>query len=105
MGFAEMFGESPRNRLLDFLGDHPSMDYPITELAEATGISRPTIYADLSELLAQGLVVETRVLGRSRLFKLNTDHAVVREVLVADIDRIRNPIPAGSGRSDRKGRR
>lgn len=76
--------------MLDFLGDHPTSDYPITELAEKSGISRPTIYEELPELEETGLVKQARKVGQSRLFKLNTDHPVVREVLTSDIQAIRN---------------
>lgn len=90
MTFTAFFGDTPRNRLLDFLGDHPTSDYPITELAEKSGVSRPTIYEELPELEETGLVEQTRKVGQSRLFKLNTDHPVVREVLTSDVQAVRD---------------
>jgi DNA-binding transcriptional ArsR family regulator len=90
MTFTAFFGETPRNRLLDFLGDHPTSDYTITEMAEKSGISRPTVYDELPDLEETGLVVQTRKVGQSRLFKLNTGHPVVREVLTSDARAVRD---------------
>lgn len=94
MSFTGFFGETPRNRLLDFLGDHPTSDYTITEMAKKSGVSRPTIYEEIPELEETGLVVQTRKLGQSRLFKLNTDHPVVREVLTSDVQTARDGQPS-----------
>lgn len=87
MTFTEDWGDLPRNRLLDFLGDHVGSDYPITELAEKSGLSRPTVYAALPDLAARGLVVETRKLGTSRMFALNTANPLVQAVLSADFEK------------------
>lgn len=85
MTFTEYFGPSARGRILDFLGDHPTMDYSITELAAKSGVSRPSIYVELEHLLRLRMVKQTRALGTSRLFALNLEHPVVREILVADM--------------------
>ncbi len=89
MKFTDYFGDTPRGRLLDFLADHPASDYSITEMAEKSGVSRPTIYQELGDLERTKMLVQTRTLGRSRLFKLNTGHPVVRDILVQDIADIR----------------
>lgn len=94
MTFTAFFGDTPRNRLLDFLGDHPTSDYTITEMAEKSGISRRSVYDEFPELEETGLVKKTREIGQSRLFKLNTDHLVVREVLTSDVNAVRDDQPA-----------
>lgn len=98
MTFTAFFGDTPRNRLLDFLGDHPASDYSITEMAEKSGVSRHSVYDELDDLQETGLVEKTREIGQSRLFKLNTDHPVVREVLTSDVNAVRDD-PPPSGRS------
>lgn len=82
--FTDDWGDLPRNRLLDFLADHIGVDYSITELADKAGISRPTVYTVLGELQTRGLVRQTRTLGTSRLFALNTDNPLVQGVLTKD---------------------
>lgn len=98
MAFTAFFGDTPRNRLLDFLGDHPTSDYNITEMAEKSGVSRPSVYDELPPLRETGLVEKTREIGQSRLFKINTDNPVVREVLTSDVNTFRNN-PSNSGRA------
>lgn len=89
MSFTDDWGDLPRNRLLDFLGDHIGSDYPISELAEKSELSRPTVYAALPELVKRGLVLETRKLGTSRLFALNSENPLVQAVLSQDFERAR----------------
>lgn len=84
MTFTRFFGDTPRNRLLDFLGDHVGSDYSVTELSDKADVSRPTVYRELPHLLKAGFVRYTRDLGTSKLFALNTDNPIVREVLTAD---------------------
>lgn len=89
MGFASAWGDIPRNQLLDFLADHPGLDYSITEIAEGATVSRPTVYTSLAELQALGFVRQTRTLGSSRLFTLNTQNSLVISVLTMDLEQAR----------------
>lgn len=86
MGFTESWGDIPRNQLLDFLADHIGTDYSITELAESTTLSRPTIYRALAELEQLKYVKETRTLGQSRLFEINTKHPLIVSILTQDFE-------------------
>lgn len=85
MTFTETFGKTPRAALLDFLGDNVGFDYPITEMADKAGISRTTVYGMLEDLVRLGLLRPTRKLGQSQLYAINTDNAIVREVLAQDM--------------------
>jgi DNA-binding GntR family transcriptional regulator len=58
-------------------------------MADKSELSRPTVYAALPELVKRGLVVETRKLGTSRLFALNTDNPLVQAVLSQDFEKAR----------------
>jgi DNA-binding transcriptional ArsR family regulator len=89
VSFTDDRGDLPRNRLLDFLGDHIGSDHPISEMAEKSELSRPTVYAALPELMKRGLVVETRKLGTSRMFALNTESPLVQAVLSQDFEKAR----------------
>lgn len=83
--FVDYLGDTPRARLLDFLGDHPTSDYNITELATKGGMTRQTAYAVLGDIVPLGMVKHTRDVGQSKMFQLNTDHPVVQSVLQADM--------------------
>lgn len=83
--FTDYFGDAPRARLLDFLGDHPTSDYNITDLAERAGMARPTVYKALEALAKVGMVRETRRVGQSRMFQIDMQHPVVLSVMQADM--------------------
>ena len=79
--FIKIFGESPQTKILDFLADHPDYDYTITELAEKTGVSKPTTYKVIRNLLKEELIIISRKIGKSKLYKLNTRNEIVKTIL------------------------
>lgn len=87
--FTHYLGPTSRAKLLDFLGDHATSDYNVTEMAAKTGITRQTVYTALDELLALGMVKKTRVVGQSPMYRINLGHDVVKGVLKADFARER----------------
>lgn len=86
--FTEIFGDSPRVKLLDFFANHVDYDYTISQLEEFTGISRPTIYQLIDELEAEKMLALTREVGASRFFRLNAQNEKVIAMLQLDIDAI-----------------
>lgn len=91
MTFTETFGKTPRAALLDFLGSNVGFDYPITEMADKAGISRTTVHGMLDALVRLSLLRPTRKLGQSQLYALNTESAIVCEVLSRDMLAARDP--------------
>ncbi|MEA2053953.1 MAG: winged helix-turn-helix domain-containing protein [Candidatus Thermoplasmatota archaeon] len=84
--FREIFGGSPQAKILDFLGDHPNYDYSISDIAEYAEISRPTLYKIIPGLIGKKILVETRIIGKSKMFKLNTKNELVRKILKFDFE-------------------
>ena len=84
--FKEIFGESPQAKILDFLGDHPNYDYNVSDLAEYAGVSRPTLYKIIPEMVKKGLLIETREVGKSKMYKLNTKNELVKVILKFDFE-------------------
>lgn len=84
--FKDVFGNSPHTRILDFLADYPRLDYNITELAKKSGVSKPTAYKVIEELLKKKLVIKTREMGNIKLYKLNTENPVVKSILKLDFE-------------------
>lgn len=83
--FTQYLGPTARAKLLDFLGDHATSDYNVTEMAAKSGITRQTVYSALDELLALGMVKQTRIVGASPMYRINLGHDVVKGVLKADM--------------------
>ena len=62
--------KSPLLRILDFLMDNKAYDYTKTDIAKGARISRTTLSSIWENLEKNGLVSETRVIGRAKMFKL-----------------------------------
>jgi len=100
----EVFGDSPRVKLLDFLMDHVDFDYTISQMHEFTGISRPTLYPLTEELVRDGMIVLTREVGGSRFFRVNVEHPKVAWMLRVGFEGINKALDAGRIRGSREGR-
>jgi len=86
--FTEIFGNSPRVKLLDFLADHVDFDYTISQIEEFTEISRPTLYRLIGELEAEKMISLTRQVGASKFYGLNTRNGKVIEMLQMEFEAI-----------------
>ncbi|MEK6964291.1 MAG: hypothetical protein AABX70_07740 [Nanoarchaeota archaeon] len=71
--FLETFGDSPSNRILDFLIVFDKFDYSMTDLAEKAGVGYSTLKILIKELIKKGLLVQTRVSGKSKMYRFNKD--------------------------------
>lgn len=88
--FTAYFGATPRAKLLDFLGDHPTSDYNVTEMAAKSGITRQTVYSVLEDLVAVKMVHQTRHVGQSAMYMIDMAHPVIQSVLQADLLAVRD---------------
>ncbi len=76
--------KSPVFRILDFLMDNKAYDYSKTDIAKGAGISRTTLSSSWDNLEKNGLVKETRVVGRAKMYKLNLNSPVVMKFIELD---------------------
>ena len=98
--FTELFGSSPRVKLLDFLADHVDFDYTLSQMQQFTAISRPTLYRLVPELEKDGIILFTRQVGGSRFYRLNVDDSRVSSMLQADFGSINEDLMAGRFKED-----
>lgn len=83
--FLKVFGmKSPVLKILDFLMDNPGSDYSKTEIAQGADLSRGTLFAIWPKLEHFELVIMTREVGRSRMYKLNKKNSVVKKLVELD---------------------
>jgi DNA-binding GntR family transcriptional regulator len=73
-------GDTPSLQLISFLLAHRDFDYSKTELAKNLGLSRQTIYKALEPLVNFKLVVESRKIGNTTLYKLNLNSKSVKTI-------------------------
>jgi len=91
----KIFGDSAIARVLDFLTLYNSFDYAKTEISRNSGVAWKTLFRIWPVLEKYDLIVETRRIGRARLYKLNTEKPIVRalnelafQIAKYDADRI-----------------
>ena len=82
--FVEVFGRNPIIKVLDFLITFQLFDYPLTEIARNSGVSYSTLQTFWDKLEKNHIVVKTRRVGKSDLYKLNTKNPAVRQLLKLD---------------------
>ncbi|MBI5803839.1 hypothetical protein HY450_01195, partial [Candidatus Pacearchaeota archaeon] len=79
--FLEYFGDTPKLRFLDFLIGNYFFDFNMTDMAREAKISYNSLKSFFSEFLQKGIIVKTRRVGKSDMYKLNTDNATSRNFL------------------------
>ncbi len=89
--FLQVFGGSPKMKILDFLLTHSSFDYSLTEIAQKTSVSYPIVVNVINDFLGNGIIIETRKIGKSMLFKLNTNSEFVMQLLKFQWDMAKKP--------------
>ncbi len=82
--FIEIFGNNPVMKVLDFLITFQLFDYPLTEIAKNSGVSYSSLQAFWDKLEKNCIVIKTRRVGKSDLYKLNTGNPAVRQLLKLD---------------------
>ena len=81
---AEIIGDSPIVRTLDFLLVFDDYDYSKTQLAREVAISRITMEKVVDQLVKKGFVVKTRRIGRAELYRLNKKNPYIKELAEFD---------------------
>ena len=82
--FIEVFGNNPVIRVLDFLITFQLFDYPLTEIAKNSRVSYSTLQTFWDNLERNNIVVKTRRVGKSDMYKLNTKNPAVQQLIKLD---------------------
>ena len=69
--FCDVFGQTPRLKVLEFFLEGREIDFSIASVAEETELSRATTYAICDELIDHQFILPTRKVGNVQLYKLN----------------------------------
>jgi len=85
----EVFGNNPIIKVLDFLITFQLFDYPLTEIAKNSGVSYSTLQTFWDKLKSNKIVVKTRRVGKSDLYKLNTKNPAVKQLVKLDFNLIK----------------
>jgi len=82
--FVEVFGNNPIIKVLDFLITFQLFDYPLTEIAKNSEVSYSTLQTFWDRLEKNNIVIKTRRVGKSDLYKLNTKNPAVKQLIKLD---------------------
>ncbi|MBU2639779.1 MAG: helix-turn-helix domain-containing protein [Nanoarchaeota archaeon] len=82
--FLEVFGNNPVIKVLDFLITFQLFDYPLTEIAKNSEVSYSTLQTFWDKLERNNIVIKTRKVGKSDLYKLNTDNPAIKQLIKLD---------------------
>ena len=82
--FIEFMGDSPTIKVIDYLLTERDMDFSISDIARNSNISRATLYRIWNNLIKYEIVLQTRQIGLSKLFKLNKSNPKIRRLIEID---------------------
>lgn len=79
--FLEYLGDTPKLKFLDFLMGNHFFDFNMTDMAREANISYNSLKGFFDEFLKRGVIVKTRRVGKSNMYKLNLDNATTQNFL------------------------
>lgn len=77
--FLEIFGDTPVLRVLDFLVVNEEFDYSMTDIAELSGVGYSTLKLFWERLEGEGIVIQTRIVGKAKMYKLNITSPIIKK--------------------------
>ena len=83
--FLKYLGDSPKIRVLDFLMNNFALDFSLPQIAQGSKVAYTTLIDLLPKLIKQEIIIETRKIGKSNLFKINGDSPIVKALFAIDL--------------------
>jgi len=82
--FVLVMGNTPFIRVVDFLLENRLFDYSKTEIAKNAEVGWSTLHGIWKILEKAKIVKKTRMVGKSKMFKLNEENLIVRKLIELD---------------------
>ncbi len=79
--FLQEEGNTPKNRILSFLIVHSEYDYSMKDIARYSDAGYTTLKEIWKDFREKNIVVETRVVGKAKMYKLNLKNNVVNKFI------------------------
>ena len=77
----EYFGDTPKLRFFDFLIGNHFFDFNMTDMARESGISYNSLKIFFNEFLDKGIIIKTRRVGKSDMYKLNMNNETAKSFI------------------------
>jgi len=81
----EFLGDSPLTRIIDFIIDNRPFDASKTDIANMSGVSKAALFNNWWRLEKYGLVKISRQYGNTKLYKLNSESPIAKQLLDLDM--------------------
>ena len=75
--FCEVYGDTIKNKILEYLLENQGLDFAVGDIAKETGISKPKAYEVFKEFEKRKYVKKSRLVGKTQLYILNKENKVV----------------------------
>lgn len=79
--FVKLLGDYPLIRILNFLLIYREFDYSLTDIAENSNVAWSTLNLLWSNLEKNKIVMNTRNVGKAKMYKLNTSNKIVQDLI------------------------
>ena len=76
--FLQVYGDSPKLRVLDFLITFQEYDYSMKDIAKEAHVSYTLLKEFWPEFIKRGIVKQIRTVGKAKMFKLNIENAEIQ---------------------------
>lgn len=77
--FLKAYGNTPILRVMDFLITFQEYDYSMKDIARKAGVGYTTLKLFWKEMVKRQIVVQTRAVGKAKMYKLNTANPEVQQ--------------------------
>lgn len=82
--FVLVMGNTPFIRVVDFLLENRPFDYSKTEIAKNAEVGWSTLHGIWKVLGKARIVKQTRIVGKSKMYRLDEENPVVRKLIELD---------------------
>lgn len=79
--FLKEQGDTPKNRIWSFLIVHSEYDYSMKEIARYSKVGYTTLKTIWKEFKQKKTIVQTRTVGKAKMYKLNIKNPVVEKFI------------------------
>ncbi|MEA2037153.1 MAG: hypothetical protein U9O94_06580, partial [Nanoarchaeota archaeon] len=74
-------GNTPKNRIWGFFIVHSEYDYSMKEIARYSNVGYTTLKNIWKDFRQKGTVIQTRTVGKAKMYKLNLKNPVVKKFI------------------------
>lgn len=77
--FIQKFGDSPMNRIMDFLMLFSNDEFYLKLMAGKSGVSYSTTKILAKELVKKEFIIHTKTIGKAKMYKLNKKNLFIKQ--------------------------